>query len=257
MANEPVKKNPGAAAPAANNLPGVPVGNSPAQTLPAAKPVVEDAGLAGGKDAAAKKPFGGNVGRKTRADGLKPGSPEALAADRAADAARKREARAKEKLVAPPPALPAATPPPVDSVAATPDAPTGPLVTDLGDPVLAWSPDDFRQCATELVELAEAWRIDCHTKHAAEGKLPAPVVKEIANGAAFPPGSKKSLSTSSPVTLAKMFNALKVPLAVKPVITTAPALAYIIVRDLQTSSRIEKLIAEHGEHLKQNAAAKN
>lgn len=53
-----------------------------------------------------------------------------------------------------------------------------------------------------------------------------------------------------------MFNSLKVPLAVKPVITTAPALVYIIVRDLQTSSRIEKLIAEHHEHMKQSQAAK-
>ena len=52
-----------------------------------------------------------------------------------------------------------------------------------------------------------------------------------------------------------MFNALKVPLAVKPIITTAPALAYIIVRDLQTSARIEKLIAEHKEHVE--TAAKN
>ena len=53
-----------------------------------------------------------------------------------------------------------------------------------------------------------------------------------------------------------MFNALKVPLAVKPIITTAPALCYIIVRDLQTSSRIDKLIAEHGEHLQKIQAEK-
>jgi len=173
----------------------------------------------------------------------------------AGGAARKREARAEKKSATPPEALPAGDPPAVEPVAAAADPAAGFVAGDAVDPVLAWTPDDFRQCAVELVELAEAWRVDCHTKRAAEGKLPAAVVKEIANGAAFPSGSKKSLSTSSPVTLAKMFNALKVPLAVKPLVTTAPALCYIVVRDLQTSARIEKLIAEHKEHVKE--AAKN
>lgn len=233
----------------AGNLPGVPVGKIPVESVAPVKSPAEVAGLGGGKSDSAKKPFGGNVGKKAaRADGLKPGSPEAVEADRRADAARKREARLKEKLATPPPPLPAGTPPAVETMAGAPDAPADALAVLQVDPVLAWSPDDFRQCAGELVELCEAWRIDSHTKRAAEGKLPGAVVKEIANGAAFPPGSKKSLSTSSPVTLAKMFNALKVPLAVKPIITTAPALAYIIVRDLQTSARIEKLIAEHKEH---------
>lgn len=236
------------APPAAGGLPGVPVGKSPVAPMAAGKPVDSLAGLGGGKGDSEKKPFGGNVGKKIRADGLKPGSPEALAADRVADAARKREARAKEKLVTPPPPLPSGTPPPVETLAATPETAGLPLAGLPVDPVLNWTADDFRQCAAELVELAEAWRIDSHTKNAAEGKLPAAVVKEITNGAAFPPGSKKSLSTSSPVTLAKMFNAIKVPLAVKPIITTAPALVYIIVRDLQTSSRIDKLIAEQKEH---------
>jgi hypothetical protein len=224
------------------------MGKTSVAPVAAGKPAGEIAGLAGGKADSAKKPFGGNAGRKTRADGLKPGSPAALAADRLADAERKRKEREARRLVTPPPALPAATPPAVDSVAATAEAAAGFVAGGEVDPVLAWSPDDFRQCAGELVDLAEAWRIDCHAKRAAEGKLPGAVVKEIAAGAAFPPGSKKSLATSSPVTLAKMFNALKVPLAVKPVITTAPALAYIIVRDLQTSARIESLIAEHKAH---------
>jgi hypothetical protein len=82
------------------------------------------------------------------------------------------------------------------------------------------------------------------------------VVNEIAKDAAFPPGSKKSLSTSSPVTLAKMFNALKVPLAVKGIITAAPALVYIIVRDLQTGSRIEKMIQENRKNLTAENAEK-
>jgi hypothetical protein len=114
---------------------------------------------------------------------------------------------------------------------------------EAGIPFDAWTAEDFRFAAPELVELAEAWRIDVHTRHAVAGKLPQKLVAEIAKDAAFPPGSKRSLSNSSPVTLAKMFNALHVPAAFKPVITTAPALVYIIVRDLQTGARIDKLIA--------------
>jgi len=251
MANEPLKKT--VSVPAKADLPGVPVGKTSVEPVAERNPLDAAARLAAGKDVPAKKPFGGHAGKKPRADGLKPGSPEAVEADRRADAARKRAARAEKNSATPPPPLPAGTPPAVDSLSATPDPAAGALAVDAVDPVLSWTPDDFRECAVELVELAEAWRIDSHTKHAAEGKLPAAVVKEIANGAAFPPSSKKSLSTSSPVTLAKMFNALKVPLAVKPLITTAPALCYIVVRDLQTSARIDKLIAEHKEHTEKPA----
>ena len=253
MANEPLKKT--VETPAKTDLPGMPVGSAPAQPVAAAKPAGDVPGLAGGKDIPAKKPFGGNVGRKTRSDGLKPGSPEAIAADRVADAKRKREEREAKRLAVPPPPLPAGAPPVVESMAAAPVSADGFVGGVAVDPVLDWTPDDFRQVSVDLVELAEAWRVDSHTKRAAEGKLPAPLVKEIAGSAAFPPGSKKSLSTSSPVTLAKMFNALKVPLAVKPIITTAPALVYIVVRDLQTSARIEKLIAEHKEHLEKTNSA--
>ena len=122
-------------------------------------------------------------------------------------------------------------------------APLPDLAGPVGDPVLLWSAEDFRDAAPELVELAEAWRVDVHTKRAVAGQLPRRVVDEIAKDAAFPAGSKRSLSTASPVTLAKMFNALRVPLSLKAVITVAPALVYIIVRDLQFGSRIEKLIA--------------
>ena len=254
--NEPVKKTLGEVVAAKTNLPGVPMGESPAQPVAPAKPAGGHAGLAGGAPAVPAKPFGGNVGKKTRADGLRPGSPEAIEADRKRDAERKRQERAAKAQITPPPALPAGAPPPVAAMETAADAAAGFVADSAVDPVAAWTPDDFRQCAVELVELAEAWRIDCHTKRAVAGKLPAPVVKEIAGGAAFPAASKKSLSTSSPVTLAKMFNSLKVPLAVKPIITTAPALAYVIVRDLQTSARIEKLIAEHKEHLKQGEPAK-
>ena len=232
--------------PAAPGLPGMPAGGASAGAVAAGAGAGDGARLARQPLAIPPKlPFGGNVGRKARADGLKPGSAEAVAADRERDAQRKRDERAQKRASTPPPLLPELAPPPVSS---SPDT-AGPSLDALGavplDPVVAWTPDDFRQCAVELVELAEAWRVDAHTKHAVVGKLPRPVVEEIARGAAFPSASKKSLSTASPATLAKMFNALHVPVALKPIISTAPALAYLIVRDLQCHARIEKLIAEN------------
>jgi hypothetical protein len=214
---------------------------------------VAPGGPAGAPIPVRKPLFGGNVGRKVRFDGLKAGSPEAIAADRAKQAARMRMSRATKAAATPPPPLPASDAPLPDTLP-VPGAPNG---GDAGsqalDPVLLWTPEDFRGAAPEIVELAEAWRIDAHTRRAVAGHLPRKVVDEVAKDSAFPPGSKRCLSTSSPVTLAKMFNALRVPISLKSVITTAPALIYIIVRDLQTGSRIEKLIAQEIEREKQAA----
>ena len=194
--------------------------------------------------------FGGNVGKRVRADGFKAGSPEALAADRLKEAARKRAERAAKSAVTTPPPLPASGAVLPATVQGAAD-PAGVVAGgEIIDPVVVWTPADFRDCAPELVELAEAWRIDAHTKRAAEGKLPRRVVDEIAKDAAFPPGSKRSLSTSSPVTLAKMFNAMRVPVTLKSVITVAPALVYIIVRDLKTGANINRLIADEEEQRK-------
>jgi hypothetical protein len=120
------------------------------------------------------------------------------------------------------------------------------IAVDLAPP--GWIPTDFDGAAPELVELAEAWRIDQRTKQAVAGNLPRRVVEEVAKDAAFPPGSKRSLSgPSGQQLLAEMFNALRVPVTLKKVVSIAPALAYIVVRDLQLGSRIEKLIASERE----------
>ncbi len=177
-------------------------------------------------------------------DGLKSGSPEAISADRDRDAERKRRERAEKRAAETPPTLPVGAPPALDALENPTEALAGHDAVTVVDPVGACTADDFRGAAVELVELAEAWRIDTRTRQAAVGKLPRPVVEEIGKAAAFPPGSKKSLSNSSPATLAKMFNSLQVPVALKSVVSAVPALAYIIVRDIQTGARIEKLITE-------------
>ena len=189
--------------------------------------------------------FGGLRGGRPRKDGLKPGSPEAVEADRKKNAERMARNRERERA-ANPPALPSALPGashPAPEVA----PPAGDVVGVSGAPVYAWTAEDFRDAAPELVELAEAWRVDAHTKSAVAGKLPKRVVEEIAKDAAFPPGSKRSLSNASPQTLAEMFNALHVPLSFKKIVTLAPALVYIVVRDIQVGSRVQKMIADENE----------
>lgn len=227
------------------DLSGMPAGKNSPAPVAAGDAAANPSGLVGGKISSGKPLFGGNVGKKVRADGFKAGSPEALAADLVKDAARKRRERDQKRLATPPPALPSAAAPKITDLSSAPGAVAGSLDGETFDPVLCWTAEDFRQCAPELVELAEAWRVECHVKHAIKGKLPGVVVEEIKKDAAFPPGSKKSLSNSSPATLAKLFNSLKVPVAFKSMVSGAPALLYIIVRDLQTSSRIEKLIREN------------
>ena len=184
------------------NLPGVSPGATAAQPVASGQPPVVAPGQSSVVVPVAKPPFGGNAGKKKREDGLKPGSPEAIAADKDADAKRKRDARAAVRAATPPPPLPASSAPLSESL---PDQTSASLSPDAGpvvDPVVSWTPTDFRDCAPQLVELAEAWRVDVRTKQATAGKLPAKVVQKIAADAAFPPGSRKALSESSPVTLA-------------------------------------------------------
>lgn len=240
MSNETLS----AAAP--DNLPRVPAGKSNPESLATGNAAGATVGNDAAKNSApAKIPFGGNVGKKVRADGLKPGSPEALAADRAKDAQRKRDERAAKAAATPPPPLPSRPAPPLAELENKTPAQIAAVDSVQIAPVDLWVADDLRQCSVEIVSLVESWRVISHTKRAIKGNLPPLVVDEIKKDAAFPPDTKKSLSNSSPATLAKMFNELNVPVSLKSIVTTAPALLYLIVRDLQTGSRIEKLIQQN------------
>lgn len=163
------------------------------------------------------------------------------------EAVRKRAERAARRAQQPPPPLQPVPPGPATGASPVPQGPAGVVPGPAVDPAFGWCPEDFHGCAPEIVELAEAWRVDMHTKRAAEGGLPGAVVAEIAKDAAFPASSKKSLSRTSPDALAKLFNLLSVPLKIRPLISSAPALAYIVLRDFQTGARINELIARNNE----------
>lgn len=199
--------------------------------------------------------FGGNKGGRPRKDGLTPGSPEAIAADRDADAKRKREARAAasaQRMATNPPRLaPLASP-----VANTP-AQTIPVVD--GPPVDApvnWLASDFNQVAVDSIELADLWNIQRHVKRRLDGKLPHSIVAATADEVGFPAKSKQSLQSSSPAGLAWAFNALGVPVAFKPFVSTFPALTYLVLRDFSIMAKEDKLIAEEKERREKADAQK-
>ena len=105
--------------------------------------------------------FGGLRGGRKRKDGLVPGSPEALAADREKDAARKREARERDRLANPdviPSALPSSAPAtaaPAQNAAAPPADNLGALAVPESFEAISWHSKDVEPLVNELVELTE------------------------------------------------------------------------------------------------------
>lgn len=192
--------------------------------------------MAGGKSPA---PFGGNVGRKPNPTGFKPGSPEDLAARRAADAARKRAEYHARKAQQP---LPPTPPPAVESVdgAAPPQA----VDVDFGAaaPPVPWLADDLRDFSAQIVELGEGFAVEDIARQCIAAKFPDAVVAKWRGKAAFPAPSKRSLSASLPGTLARAFNALGMPVGLKSIITTVPALGIIIMQQYQLRTELKKVI---------------
>ena len=238
------------------SVPGVPAGSPPVVSVEQ-KPV---AGETGGQvpiaPPASPAAFGGNPTGRTRKDGLKPGSPEAAEADRKRNAERMAAKRAAEKAAATPAALPASTVA-TSAVLSNPGTTTIPVMDGAPDfaPV-DWLPDDFKQVAPDTLDLLEQWRIADKVSLAEEGKLSAPVIKQIEKDAAFPAPAKRSLQTSSPAALAKLFNTLRVPVAMKSYITTCPTILYLIVRDMQQRAEIRKLIQNEAERAAKPEPAK-
>jgi len=223
------------------SVPGVPAGKTLAPPLVTTPPPGEPARLPSNPDAAKKSVIaaGGNKGGRPRNDGLVPGSAEAIEKDRLADAERKRNERARASAAKLPPPLP--SPETQNSAPAPSSGLASPVVATEG---LEWVPADLQQIAPELIDLLETLDVTDQISLATEGKLPDRVVSQIGKDAAWPVPTKQTLRNSSPATLAKVFNALSVPLAFKPYVTTCPLVVYLYLRRVQNLEAIKKLIAE-------------
>ena len=229
------------------SVPGVPTG-SPATPLVESKSVASSSiGQVPLAAPASPAAFGGNPTGRTRKDGLKPGSPESVEADKRYNRECMERKRAAEKSAAIPPPLPASTAG-TSAVLPSPGATTTPVADGFLEPAsVDWLAEDFKQVAPDTIDLLEQWRVSDKISLAEEGKLSGVVVKRIATDAAFPVPAKRSLQTSSPAALAKLFNALKVPVALKSYITTCPTVLYLVVRDMQQRAEIRKLIQSEAE----------
>ena len=201
--------------------------------------------------------FGGNVGRRVRPDGLKSGSPEALAADRERDAKRKRDERAAKSAATPPPALPSSAAPMAESLATSPVAPGGAAGFDGPAPLADWVASDFNSAAPEVIELLEAWIVNSNTELASEGGLPDKVVRKIAADSAFPRSSKDSLRRTSPDLLAKFANTVRLPLTLKPYVSGLPSVAVILIGQFKLRGEIKRLIEEDKKQKAESAKAES
>lgn len=187
--------------------------------------------------------FGGLRGAKPRKDGLVPGSPEAVEADRKRDAARKRDERAALAAQIPPAPLPSAlqgsqSPSQPSFVPLGSDAPgqSGPVVTP-------WNAEDLQSITSELIDAMEDAREERYVERCREAKLPETVAKEIGRDARLPAVSKKGLNLSAPRVAAKWLNKAGIDSEHKDELVLAGCLTAIFAQGRQLTKRLEKLIS--------------
>lgn len=185
---------------------------------------------------------GGNKGGRPRDDGLVPGSAEAIEADRRKEAERSKRRRDDAKAVRQQSGDFKPLPPVVTSAPGAPVAPALALGSGMAVALPAWTPEDFQSLTPLTIDLLEEMFIESEVSLAEEGKLAKPTVDQIAKDAAFPAKAKQSLQSSSPEFFAKVFNALHIPIAMKPYISTGPTAIFLVVRHYQHKASIRQLI---------------
>lgn len=183
---------------------------------------------------------------KPRADGLPPGSDAARAADRAKEAKRQAEYRARVR---------AANPPPLPSKPTTfqsaPDALSDAVVSDSGSPFVPWDTSVLAPLFEEIVPAVEQEAVASLTNRAAKAQLPAPLLKQIEKDAHWSTAAKKSLTVTGPQVAAKWLNKLGVSAENQGEVVLALAVASIAFTHFRLSRKLDALIADRAKE-KQN-----
>jgi hypothetical protein len=226
-----------------------PVAGGPAGNPPGNPPIVTAA-------AESVPLFGGKRGGKARKDGLAPGSPEALAADKKRDRDRKKAIRDASARVAEPPALPSAAP----GVAGDAQAPAGVLAAGPGGeitpPPVPWQPELLTGLIDELVEAAEENRVGQYLAKCEEAGLTGKLVKEIEGDARFPKAAKVILKTSLPRLACKWLNKSGLSAEWQDEVAVITALILIVQSGHKTNGRLDELIEmKRAEEKKRDADA--
>lgn len=206
----------------------------PTATTPAPTPAAVTAPL-----------FGGYVGGRPRKDGLKPGSPEALAADREKDRLRKARsaaaARASAAAANPAPlpaAVPGSTPPPAPGVGTGPSLPPAGVAGPL-----PWEAGTLKPLFDQLIPAVEVLTVRAVTDRADKARLPVAVVKEIERDAAWNEPAKKAIAVAAPQVAAKWLNKSGLSAENQPELVLGTAVAALLVHQNKVLSRLDKLIA--------------
>ncbi len=191
--------------------------------------------------AAATAPlFGGLRGGRARKDGLIPGSPEAVEADRKKD----RERKARQRVALPPP-LPSVHPGANDPGAALADgqgslpglAPDG-----EGNPPLPWRKETLKPIFDQLIPCLEELAVTHVSTEAAKLPIPGEMVKEIEADAAWPKPAKEALLFSAPELAAKYLNKTGISAENAPEVVCGTALAGIIMSHIMLFRRMRQLV---------------
>ncbi len=144
-------------------------------------------------------------GGRPRKDGLAPGSPQALEADKKNDRLRKQEQRG----IPEPPALPGAVAPlPGQGPTAPAPLAAGPVAA-LGLPEVPWTGEDFREYLDEALSGAEEARVETRKLQAMAAGFSNDRIKELAADARYPGSSKKMIGLAGSNGLARIFNKVR------------------------------------------------
>ncbi len=225
----------------------VPANVNSAAPMAAPGPAPAAPNPAAGPSAAQSVPrFGGLRSGRPRKDGLVPGSPAALAADREKERVRKNAYRARTR-VEDPPALPAAG---ARLVGAPPTAPAGPPGSGLaplgadGAAPVPWDAATLKPLFEQLLPSVEQMTITRLTGRAAKGGLPGDVLKAIEDDARWSQPTKTALLLSGPQVTAKWLNKSGLSAENQPEVVFTTAVCSLVVSQMLLGAKLDKLIAE-------------
>ena len=183
--------------------------------------------------------YGGLRAGRAREDGLTPGSPEALEADRKKDRLRKRESRKTKKPD--PAALPGAAA--ADGAPAAAPGAVAPVPGVDGAAPIPWDPESLQEVFAIAVPTAEELMVGQAIGEANKAKLTASLIKEIEDGVKFTPREKQALEKFGPRATAKLLNRLHVPAGTQDELIVVAVVAKIGLRHAKLMTRLKQLTA--------------
>ena len=187
--------------------------------------------------------FGGFRGGRARKDGLRPGSPEAIEADRKKDRDRKANHRSVVAAANPPP-LPSAAPGAV--AAPMPGLGSEPVPGGVApDVVVPWDQQTLKPLFDQLLPTLEQLGVSQLAGRATKARLSREVVTEIEKDAKWSPPARKALEIAAPQVAAKWLNSSGISAEHQPEIVLGTALASILTSHVLLLRKLDKLIAEN------------